>query len=343
MRALLILLVGFWLGAAPALAAPPVSVPVPSEPDALAYAPGHVLWVTHKGSGPLVVTQAPATVLATIPRVHPSSGDVAVSLAATAGGWVLSARDGKQINTGECGCDYFTSQGDLVVRGGYDGAPAGTLVNCVPKAGTDEQPGLLVTAGVSGYLLSGVRCGAPAMVDTIAADGTLAPIAGIEPSLYEGISYAEPFAAVSGTAAGAPKQSSLHVYDTSSGTRRDLPSGGDWNAGLFQVLADGTVLLGDRGAGNVRQGIFSWPPGAATPALLAGPGKVQLGVGGGGRLLYRPNDPVADLAADRARRVGPAPRRRARRRRRPAPVLPRRDHRGVHEQVLHRPRAGDDG
>jgi hypothetical protein len=241
-----------------------------------------------------VLTQA-GTVLATIPRVRSSANDVAVSLAATPGGWVLTARDGRLITTGECGCDYFVSRGELVVRGGYDGSLA-TLVKCFPKAGFDEQPPLQVVAGASGYLLSGVRCGAPGMVDTIAADGTIAPIAGIEPSLYGGLSYAEPFAAIQGTATGAPKLTSLHVYDTAGGTRRDVPSGNDWDGSLFQVLADGTVLLGRRGAGNVREGIFSWPLGAAAPALLPGPGKAPLGVAGGGRLLFIPAAPVADLA-----------------------------------------------
>src|SRR4051794_26119628 len=226
MRLTILMLVGLWLTVAPAIAAPPVSVPVPAEPDALAYAPGHVLWVTHTGNGPLVLTQA-GTGLATIPRVRSSANDVAVSLAATAGGWMLTARDGRLITTGECGCDYFVSRGELVVRGTYDGSVA-TLVKCSPKSGFDEQSPLQVVAGASGYLLSGVRCGAPAMVDTVAADGAIAPIAGIDPSLYGGLSYAEPFAAIQGTATGAPKLTSLHVYDTADATRRDVPSGNDW-------------------------------------------------------------------------------------------------------------------
>ncbi len=138
MRAIVILLAVAALGATPAAAAPPVSVPVPAEPDALAYAPGHVLWATHTLHGPIVVHQAPATggpesVLATIPRVHPSSEEVLVTLAANAGGYAVAVRDARLIPTGECGCDYPVSQGELLVRGGYDGSTS-TLVHCVPAA-----------------------------------------------------------------------------------------------------------------------------------------------------------------------------------------------------------------
>src|SRR3954447_2642692 len=105
MRTIIGFVAGLWflVGAGVAGASAPVSVPVPAEPDALAYAPGHVLWVTHALHGPLVVHQAPGTVLATIPRVHAASADVAVSLAATASGYVVTARDGRLITTGECG------------------------------------------------------------------------------------------------------------------------------------------------------------------------------------------------------------------------------------------------
>jgi len=73
MRAIVLTLLGFLAAAAPAAAAPPASVSIPEFPDALAYAPGHVLWVTHTGSGPLKVIQAPSTELASIPRTSPSS------------------------------------------------------------------------------------------------------------------------------------------------------------------------------------------------------------------------------------------------------------------------------
>ena len=61
MRPIAVLLAALCLAAvAPAVAAaaPPVSVPVPAEPDALAYAPGHVLWATHRLHGPVVARGA---------------------------------------------------------------------------------------------------------------------------------------------------------------------------------------------------------------------------------------------------------------------------------------------
>src|SRR5262245_10339343 len=150
MRTIMLLLVAACLLAAPAAAgaSAPVSVPVPSLPDALAYAPGHVLWATHTPHGPVVVHQAPATggpesVLATIPRPHAASEELIVSLAANANGYVLAARDARLIPTGECGCDYPVSEGELVVRGGYDGSLS-TLVSCVPPRNDDEQPELQV-------------------------------------------------------------------------------------------------------------------------------------------------------------------------------------------------------
>jgi hypothetical protein len=52
MRTVTVLLAAICLAAMPAAAsaAAPVSVPVPSEPDALAYAPGHVLWAASGGT-----------------------------------------------------------------------------------------------------------------------------------------------------------------------------------------------------------------------------------------------------------------------------------------------------
>ncbi|HEY6890129.1 MAG TPA: hypothetical protein VI300_20165, partial [Solirubrobacter sp.] len=234
-------------------------------------------------------------VLATIRRVHPASGDVVVSLAATADGYVLTARDGRLITTGECGCDYEVSQGELVVHGGYDGSPS-TLVRCVPPRKDDEQPALQVAAGTSGYALSGVRCGATAAVDTISSAGVLAPLAGITPAVEGAISYAEPFVAVTGTASGAPKTTSVHVFDTALGTRRDLPDAAEWHEGPFQVLADGTLLIGNGETVSVPKGTYAWPLGATTPQLLPSAQGVPLGVAGGGRLLFSREPKAGDGA-----------------------------------------------
>jgi hypothetical protein len=299
MRAMIGLLVGLWLAAIPAVAgaSPPASVRVPSEPDALAYAPGHVLWVTHKFHGPLVVhhvpaTGGPASVLVTIGRAHPASDNVAVSLAATANGYVIAARDGRLITTGECGCDYDVSEGELVVRGGYDGSSS-TLVNCAPRRNDDEQPALQVAAGTSGYALSGVRCGTAAAVDTISGEGVVAPITGITPAVIGAISFAEPFVAIEGTAAGAPKTTSVHVFDTVGGARRDLPDAAERRGGPFQVLADGSLLIGNGSATDVPKGTYVWPPGVPAPQLLSA---ANLGVAGAGRMLFG-REPIAGAEA----------------------------------------------
>src|SRR6266702_7654440 len=97
------------LGPAAARAAAPVSVPAPDPLfHPVAYAAGRVVWATATARGPIVVHQrlvsgGRATTLATIPRVHPSSRHVQVSLAANASGYVVAARDGRRIDTGECG------------------------------------------------------------------------------------------------------------------------------------------------------------------------------------------------------------------------------------------------
>jgi hypothetical protein len=286
MRAITLLLVAAFLLAVPAAAgaSAPVSVPVPSLPDALAYAPGHVLWATHTLHGPVVIHQAPATggpesVLATIPRVHPSSEEVAVSLAANAGGYVVAARDARLIPTGECGCDYPVSRGELIVRGGYDGSLS-TLVHCVPPRNDDEQPELQVVAGASGFAVSGVRCGAAAPIDTIDALGSVAPV----PGFTQGrLSYAEPFVAVHGVPAGAPRTAVVRVFDAAAGTARDLPDGPDWRDGIYQVLSDGTLVIS-----GVRKGIYVWPPDATTPHLLPGVRGATHGLAAAGQMLFRP-------------------------------------------------------
>jgi hypothetical protein len=292
MRALTVLLTVVSIAAAPASAgaSPPVSVPVPSSPDALAYAPSRVLWATHTPHGPIVVHQAPATggpesVLATIPRVHPSSREVVVSLAANAGGYAVAVRDARLIATGECGCDYPVSQGELVVRGGYDGSLS-TLVRCVPPRDDDPQADLQVVAGAGGFAVAGVLCGA-APVDTIDARGTLASLPGVRAGA---ISYAEPFLAANGTAPGAPRGTVVHVFDTAAGTRRDLPDAPEWRDGVYQVLSDGTLVIS-----GVRTGIYVWPPGATTPHLLPGVRGPAYGVAGAGRMLFSPPGAAAAL------------------------------------------------
>ena len=286
MRTIMLLLVAACLLAAPAAAgaSAPVSVPVPSLPDALAYAPGHVLWATHTPHGPIVIHQAPATggpasVLATIPRVHPSSEQLAVSLAANAGGYAVAARDARPIPTGECGCDYPVSEGELVVRGGYDGSLS-RLVQCVPPRNDDEQPELQVVAGASGFAVAGVRCAAAAPIDTIDALGSVAPVAGMTQGR---LSYAEPFLAVHGAPAGAPRTAVVRIFDTAMGTARDLPADPDTRDGLYQALADGTLVIS-----GVRKGIYVWPPGAAAPHLLPGVHGATFGLAGAGHMLFRP-------------------------------------------------------
>jgi hypothetical protein len=283
-RTLILLLAALLVAPAAAGAAPPVSVPVPAQPDALAYAPGYVLWATHAERGPIVVHEEPAgggaeRVLATIARVHPSSDEVLVTLAANANGYLVGVRDARLINTGECGCDYPVSQGELVVRGGYDGSLS-TLVHCVPARDDSEQPALEVVAGASGYAISGVRCGAAAPVDTIDALGTVAPVAGFTQGR---LSYAEPFLAVYGALAGAPRKAVVRILDTAAGTARDLPDAPDTRDGLYQVLSDGTLVIS-----GVRKGIYLWPSGATAPHLLGGVRGVSFGLAGAGRLLFRP-------------------------------------------------------
>jgi hypothetical protein len=282
-RTLILLLAALLVAPAAADAAPPVSVPVPSQPEALAYARGHVLWATHTERGPIVVHEEPAgggpeRVLATIARVHPSSDEVVVTLAANANGYIVGVRDARLINTGECGCDYAVSQGELVVRGGYDGS-LGELVHCVPPRDDEPQADMRVAAGARGFAVVGLLCGA-APVDTIDEHGTITPVPGVTAGA---ISYAEPFLAVNGTVVGAPRGTAVHVFDTATGARRDLPDGPDWSDGLYQVLSDGTLVIS-----GVRKGIYLWPPGAPAPHRLGGVRGASFGLAGADRLLFRP-------------------------------------------------------
>ena len=125
----------------------------------------------------------------------------------------------------------------------------------------------------------------------------IAPVAGITPAVVGGISYAEPFLAIEGTAAGASKATTLHIYDTAGGTRRDLPGAAAWDGGPFQVLPDGTLLLGNGYASNVPKGVYSWPPAALAPQLLPAGGAPALGVAGTGRMLFGRADSSLGLAA----------------------------------------------
>jgi hypothetical protein len=278
-RTLVLLLALLLAAPAVASAAPPVSVPVPSDADALAYAPGHVMWATHTLHGPVVVHQAPGGVLATIPRAHPASDDLAVSLAANAGGYAVAVRDSRLGSTDECECDNPVSQGELVARGGYDGTLS-TPVRCAPPRDNSPDAGLQVAAGPSGFAVSGVLCGAAA-VDTIGEGGALTPLPGVTAGA---ISYAEPFLATNGTARGAPRGTVVHVFDTSAGTRRDLPDAPEWHDGNFQVLPDGSLLVGSANDPQVPNTLYLWAPGATAPRALAGTS--DYAVAGAGRALF---------------------------------------------------------
>ena len=223
---------------------------------------------------------------------------MAVNLVANAGGWLLTARDGEDQDTGECGCDYFTSLGELVVLGGYDGQTK-TVVSCVPKHGVEEQNGLASAAGASGFAISAVRCGAPAPVDTIAADGTLAPVGGGKPDDFGGVTYAEPFLAVSGVIAGI-KDSELHEFNTADGTRRDMPKLKDWFGG-FEVLADGTLLTADPSKAG---GLLSWPLGTPAPAKLPGLHMTGFGLVAAGRMFIGDDLSLIPLDGSAPRTLG---------------------------------------
>lgn len=278
-----------------AWAFPPASIPVPDQPDALAYASGRVLWVTHSARGPILVMEAPVTggparVLASVERVSPSSESLAISLAANAGGFLLAARDGREIDTGECGCNYDVSEGELVVRGGYDGSLR-KLVSCKPgDRGDDEQTSLLTRAGVSGFAMAGAQCGMSASVETVGADGTRAAVPGVtleRGRSYE-LSYQEPFvAAASGT-------TRVRVVDLRDGTRRDLALPDGVSRFDFAVQSDGTLVL-DEVPGSGPSGVFTWAPGQPAPTRVPGVAQASFttAVAGASRILFAPVRPVA--------------------------------------------------
>jgi hypothetical protein len=146
-------------------------------------------------------------------------------------------------------------------------------------------------SAAAGFAVAGVLCGA-APVDTIDERGALTPLPGVTAGA---ISYAEPFLAVNGTVAGAPQNTMVRVLDTATGTRRDLPDDPLWRNGSFQVLGDGTLLVGSASDAKTR-GLYAWPPGASAPHLLPGVSDSVAVVGAGRVLFYRSAAPGADAA-----------------------------------------------
>ncbi len=282
------------LAPASATAAPAVNLPVPNDIQDMAYGAGHVVWATSKGHGPVLIHEehagAPTTVIATIQRAHPSSADLQTQVVANATGYLLTARDGRSVDTGECGCDYDVSQGELVVRGGWDGS-AHDVVRCIPASSNgDQQPLLEAAAGASGFAFDGAQCGTSASVDTVAADGTVTPIPGLRLDLYPRLSYAEPFLAVEAAFVSAMDQTNLHLIDTTHGTERVLPYAKETSGGAFHVLSDGSLVIGPGVYSGVPRDIYLWPVGAAKPHAITGVQLPDIGtfVPWGGRLLFAP-------------------------------------------------------
>jgi hypothetical protein len=261
-----------WLAlmAPSAVALPPVNVPLPGQVDAIAYSGGRVVWATHTRHGPIVVHQAsidgsPQTVLATVARARPSAQHVTVELAANETGYLLAARDGREVDTGPCGCNFFISLGELVVMGGYDAAQT-TLVNCRPSRPKfdDEQIELRTVAGRSGFAFAGALCGAPGPVVTVSPEGTVA-VAGkvrLRAGQLYGFSYSEPHVAIR-TAAGR-----IRILDTSTATAIDRTPPTSVSGYDFWLQADGTLVLGPSGYSGSPDVIYRWPPDATRPVVV---------------------------------------------------------------------------
>jgi hypothetical protein len=279
------------LVAAPAQAA---SVRVPAYPDALAYGGGHVLWATHTPHGPVVVHQrlasgGPVTTLASLPRVHLASADLEVALAADASGYLVGARDGRSVSTGECGCDYDVSQGELLVHGGWDGTPA-DVSRCHPSKDTTnaQESALEVTAGSAGFAFGGLQCGHTG-VNLIADDGVVVHVAGVKlpDAIDYGLAYAEPYLAVT---EAAPNGERAHVIDTAGGPERVLPTNQYQSNFTFDVDADGTLITGTSGYAGAPNAIYLWAPGAAKAVTLPHVRLSDLGTFAiaDGRIFYAP-------------------------------------------------------
>jgi hypothetical protein len=292
--ALLVAVIACALAPAAATAAPPVNLPVPSDIQDIAYGAGHVVWATSEGHGPILIHEehagTPATVIATIQRAHPSSADIQTQVVANPTGYLLTARDGRSIDTGECGCDYDVSEGELVVRGGWDGSTH-DVVRCIPASSNGDQPPLLeAAAGASGFAFDGAQCGTTASVDTVAPDSTVTPIPGLKLDLYPRLSYAEPFLAVETAFVSAKDKTNLHVIDTTHGTERLLPYAKQTSGGAFHVLSDGSLIIGPGVYSGVPRDVYLWPVGVATPHAIPGVQVPDVGtfVPAGGRLLFTP-------------------------------------------------------
>ena len=206
------------------------SIRLPNTIVADTYGGGRVLWAEHQGNTPVVIRATPGGVLATLP---PFSGDVTISLAANATGYIVGLRD----------------QGrDVVLRGGFDGTLR-TVLDCSGKGG---DAALAVAAGTAGFAFEGARCGVAAPVDLVAADATITPVPGLALNPLADLSYREPF-----VAGGA-----LRVLDLADGTHRDIPGEVKHSA----LVADGTLVIG---AGSVDSGISVWRPGTASPDVVS--------------------------------------------------------------------------
>jgi hypothetical protein len=247
--------------AAALVAAAAVTFPLPRHADAVAFGGGRVVWTTAGGDGPVIVNAAPPSggvpqVLATIPT---SSGAIAVTLAVNASGVGVAVRSGRE--------DKFVL---------IDGAPR-TLLDCDAPA-ADDAPDLIAAAGATGFAVSGARCPDRAAVRTIAADGTVTPVAGLRG--VSALAYSEPYLAVDG-------DDDVVELNLATGARR---APGPFFMSPFAVLPDGTMALSH----SDFEGIYLWAPGAAKPQLIT-PGTVQNGAllaASPGALLYEPLNQV---------------------------------------------------
>ena len=260
-----------------AMAALAASAPIPDRIDAVTYTDGRVVYAAHAFAGqPLVLRERPLAggpprVIATIPRTGDPRESMTVSLAANAGGYLITIR---------------TPDSDRVIHGGYDGSLR-TLVECTPESG--NSPHLAAVAGTSGFAFAGTRCDPG--VGVVGADGSLTPLPDIRSNFGHGLAYAEPYLAVSDL-------ETVNLIDLSTGARRALDHIAFGTGIGLAVQPDGTVYSGN---GVFGDGVYVWPPGAAQPhrlfrekgvfGVIAAGGRVfverktSLGLAAGGRVV----------------------------------------------------------
>ena len=197
--------------------------------------------------------------------------------------------------TGECGCDYSVSEGELVVRGTFGGATA-DVVRCVPADSTSEQTRLRAVAGTAGFAFAGAQCATTAQVNLLAASGAVRPLTNVKlpaPTSVAtyGLDYAEPFLGVtSGTKKGSQYITQLELVDTRSETSRILPRENFVSDFDFEVLEDGTVLSGTSGYAGAPHAVYRRPPGATAATAIPGVELPDLGgwTTAGGQVLFAP-------------------------------------------------------